>query len=124
MDHALRVGRLQRRGDLPRDAQHIPEPQRTAIQPVREILTGDQLHRDEVPAVLLVETVDRCNVRVVDRGEQFRLALEAREPALVGRNFRIEHLDRHLAVEAGVAGLPDLAHPTLADLLDQPVVRK
>jgi hypothetical protein len=44
--------------------------------------------------------------------------------AATARASRSQHLERDVAVELGVLRLPDLAHPALADLLDQAVVEQ
>ena len=90
VDDALLVGFLERLGDLPRDRERLVDGDRPALQPRREVLALDELHHQEVgPSPVLerrgLEAVEVRDVRVVERGEQLRLALEAREPLGVGR---------------------------------------
>jgi hypothetical protein len=73
---------------------------------------------------MFVKTIDGGDVGVVQRGQQLGLAVEARQPLGLARHVGRKHLDRDLAVEGGVLGLPDHAHPALADLLDQAVVQQ
>ncbi len=68
--------------------------------------------------------VDRGDVRVVQRGEQLGLALEARQPVRVRGKILGQDLDRHLTVERGVQRPPHHAHPARAELLDETVVRQ
>ena len=56
-----------------------------------------------------------ADVGVVKRGQHLGFALEAGQPVGVGRKCLGEHLQRHVPVELGVAGLVHLAHTTLAN---------
>ncbi len=71
-----------------------------------------------------MDPVDARDVRVVQRGEHAGFALEARQPLGVAGEGVGQDLDRHVAVERRVDGLPDDAHPALADLLGQAVVQE
>jgi len=51
---------------------------------------------------------------MVEAGEDLRLSRESGEPVRVRREGVGEDLQRDLAVELGVGGLPDLAHAALA----------
>ena len=53
---------------------------------------------------------------MVQRGEDLGFALEARQPVGIGRERLGEHLQRHVPVELGVAGLIHLTHAAFADL--------
>ena len=55
------------------------------------------------------------DVRVIQRREHLRLALEPREPVRIGRERLGQHLDRDVAVQPRVARAIDLAHPAGAD---------
>ena len=59
----------------------------------------DQLHRQEMDAVGLLDRVDRDDVRVIERGDGAGLALEAGEPIGVARHVRGQHLQRDVASE-------------------------
>ncbi len=50
-------------------------------------------------------------MRVIERGEQPRLALEPREPLAVRGNRRGQDLNRHVPVELRIAGAIHLTHP-------------
>ena len=52
---------------------------------------------------------------MVEAGEDLRLPLEPGEPVRVSREGVGEDLQRDLAVELRVGGLPDLAHAALAE---------
>ena len=52
---------------------------------------------------------------MIQRREELRFTLEPRQSIGVGGKGVREHLDRDVAIQPGVAGSVDLAHPTLAD---------
>ena len=110
MDDALLVRGFERVGDLLRDRQHVGERQRTAPDDRGEVLTIDELHHERV----LLDAVDRADVRMVERGEQLRLAREPSQAAGVSRKELGQDLQRNVAIESGVAGAIDLAHAAFA----------
>jgi hypothetical protein len=55
------------------------------------------------------------DVRVIERGDGFRFALEALEPRGIGRHLGGEHLERNVTLEPGVTGSIDFAHSTAAN---------
>ncbi len=67
-------------------------------------------------AVVIFESVNLRDVRMVERREHLRFALEAREPVRVLCERSRQHLQRDVAVEPGVAGTIDLAHSAFAQL--------
>jgi hypothetical protein len=67
-------------------------------------------------AVRFLEPVDAGDMRVIQRRQGSRLALEAHQAIRVaGKRFR-QDLERHLAPEFGVAGAIHLAHAAFAQL--------
>ena len=104
MDDALLVRRLERFRDLLRDRDRFVDGNRSALQALGEVLALDQLEHEEAAAVRdSFEAVDRADVGMVEGGEELRLPLEAREALGIARHLGGQHLDRHLAVELGVA---------------------
>ena len=82
MDDALLVRRFERGGDLPRDRQRFvdwdagPCAMRSAsVGPSTSSITSAF-----TPSAVVFEPVDRRDVRVIQRGEDFGLALKARQP--------------------------------------------
>ena len=61
------------------------------------------------------EAVDGCDVRVIQRGEQPRLAFEARQPFSICRKETRQDFDRNVATEFGVARAVHLAHAADAE---------
>ena len=82
---------------------------------LRERLAVHQLENQEPDAVGFFEPVDRADVRMVQRGEHPRLALEAREPIRVARERARQDLDRDVASELRVARPVHLAHAAGAE---------
>ena len=80
-----------------------------------ERLAFDQLQHETAHAVRLFEAVDRADVRMIQRREHPRLALEARAPFRVGRERRRQDLDRDLAPELVVVRAVHLAHAAGAE---------
>ena len=64
---------------------------------------------------ITVQPVNGGDVRVVEAGEDLRLPREPGEAIGIIREGVGQDLQRDLAVELRVSGLPDLAHPALAE---------
>ena len=62
------------------------------------------------------EPVDGGDVRMIQRGEDFRFALKARQPVRISRQRRRQDLDRDLALQLRVRRPIHLAHAAFADL--------
>ncbi len=121
--HALPVRRGEPVGDGDPELDHAGGRQASGDL-LGERSPPDQLHREEPHASVFMQPVHRRDVRVVERCEELRLALESREPLGVGRERGGQDLDRHLAVERGVDGFPDDAHAPFAEALDEAVVQQ
>ena len=63
----------------------------------------------------LFNAVNGADVRVIQRGEHPRLALEARAPVGLRRERRRQDFDRHLAPKRLVVRAVDLAHSANAE---------
>ena len=124
MNDAFLVRGLERLGDLTRDLDRLAHRDRTALETHREIVALDQFHGQEAHAFGRAHAEDGGDVRMVERGEHARLAFESRHAFGVTGERLGQHLDRDVAAERGVGGPPHDAHPSLADLLDETVVRK
>ena len=55
--------------------------------------------------------MDRPDVRVVERGQYQRLALETGETIRITREGVRQHLQRHLTIQLEVARAVDFTHP-------------
>ena len=80
VDDPLLVRRLQRLGDLAREYECHVERQRSAGKTIGQGRAVDHFHHDGVAAACDFEAVDGGDVRMVQRREQPRLALQPRDP--------------------------------------------
>ena len=75
----------------------------------------DELENQEPDLVRFLESVNGADVRMIQRRERARFAIEPREPAGITRERVRQDLDRDLAAELAVARAVDLAHAADAD---------
>jgi hypothetical protein len=80
-----------------------------------EILALDQFHHERGEIRCLLETVDRSDVRMVQRREHFGFRLKAGEAIDICGHRRREYLDRDLALQVRVGGAIRLAHAAHAE---------
>jgi hypothetical protein len=81
-----------------------------------EILAFDEFHHQGREVGRLLEAVDRGNVWVVQRGQDFSFTLEPCEAIRVAGDRYGQHLDRNGPLEIAVGGAIDLTHTTRTDL--------
>ena len=72
-------------GDLSRDRQRLVERDGPLGDAVGKGWSLDELHHDRLHAIGILEPVDRCDVRVIERRQDFGLALETGEPVGICR---------------------------------------
>jgi hypothetical protein len=75
MDDVLVVGGVERIGDLLRDGEGLIDRDRPMRNPIAERGALDELHDDPAGMRRLFETIDRRNVRMIQRGKDFGFAL-------------------------------------------------
>ena len=85
VDDALFMRRFERVGDLASDREGLLNRQRTLSQALGERRALDELEHEPADAVGLLQSVDRANVRMVQRRQDPRLAFEAGETVRVRR---------------------------------------
>src|SRR5678815_6127926 len=95
---------------------------RDRCNPYRKVLPGYQLEHQEAKSFCLLETIDGADAGVIERGQEPRFALEARQPVGILRDYFGEYLEGNVTTEPGITGAIHLAHSTGADLLDDLVV--
>jgi hypothetical protein len=120
----LGVRRSQGIGERHGDPQEFPERHAPRRDDLRESLAFDVLHGEEALAVGLFDRVDGDDVRVVEGRDGLHLALEARETLRILGEGRRQGFERDLAMQALVLGEEDDPHAALAQLLEDPIVRK
>ena len=91
-------------------------------EPLGEVAPLDELHAEELLAVVLADLVDRHDPGVVQQGHRLGLVLEPAQLGVVGQHAGLDHLQRHRPVEADLPGLVDDAHAAAAQLLRDRVV--
>jgi len=111
MHHSLFVRRLQSLRDLMKKRKGFLTRDGPALDPLRKRFPFDELHDEETLPLRVLETVNCCDPRVVQRREKLRLPLESVHPLAVGGERFRKDFDRDLAVELRVAGA---IHLTLA----------
>ncbi len=115
MDHALGVGRLEGLRHLESDPKPFLDWKRATLEALGQVLARHQFHGQEANALFLVQAVDHGDAGMVERRQQLCLAVEARQPLGIGRECLGQYLDRHVAIQRGVPGSPDLAHAARAE---------
>ena len=123
MDDAPAVGRVEGARRLDREVHGLRQRDRTALDEALHGLARAQLHHDERAALVLLDVVDDADVRVVERGGEARLALEAREHGRIRRQRGRQELERDVAIEVQVVGAIHDSHPAGAELRLDPVAR-
>lgn len=101
--------------DLGGNRERLEQCERTVGNAIGERLTLDELEDEATHALTFCSSVDRCDMRMIDRRENTCLPLEPREPLrIVAKGIR-QDLDGDIAMKLAVASSVDLAHPTCAD---------
>ena len=86
-----------------------------ARDPIGQRLAFDQFEHERVGLTAVLETVDRGNVRMIERRQHLRLALEARDAIGIERERVGDDLQRDVATELRIARAIDLAHAAGAE---------
>ena len=120
MDDARAVRTMQRLRDLRADRNRLVGRPRTSLQTIGERLAFEKLHDEEADARRRVadranrrhvpDVVQRADMRVIERGDRPRFALEPFAELRIRCERRRQDFDRDDAIQPGVAGLVDLAH--------------
>ena len=92
MDDPGAVGGIERADNLLRDGHSLRERQRTPAHALVQRVTLDQLEHKGRHAAGVLETVDSPDVRMIERCEQSRFALEARRAIGVRGEGRRQNL--------------------------------
>ncbi len=96
---------------------------RTPGDAVLQRYAVQKLHGDEGFAVLVVNFVNRADVRMVQRGGRLGLTLEASQRLRVSGDFIGKKLQGDKSVQGYVLGFVDNAHAAAAELIDDAVMR-
>ena len=96
--------------DLFGDRQCFVKRNGTMSDSLRERGALNQFKDERVDAVRVFKAVDRCDVRIVQRRQELRFALEAGEPVGIGGEKLREKLERDDPVKLRIGGAIYLAH--------------
>src|SRR5207344_2696581 len=97
------------------DPKRLRGWKRPAREPIRECRAINELEDEGVSAVRLLGTVDRRDVRMIERGQRARLAFEPRQTIGMLSDVGRQDLESHLAAKLRVARAIDLAHTAGAE---------
>ena len=90
--------------------KRLGQRNRSLRQPIGQRFAVHELEDQKLRSVGFFETVNAGNVRMIQRGQQLRFALEPSDPfGILGERCG-QALDRHAPIEAGIASAIDLAH--------------
>ncbi|MBS1152727.1 MAG: hypothetical protein H6Q89_4425 [Myxococcaceae bacterium] len=115
VDDALGVDRGEALGELGEDPQRAIDRHRAQAQPRLERLALDELHHQAGEVLVEAELDHPHHRRVVDRGEQPRLALEPLGHPRLEVEILAQHLHRHGATEGQLGGAVDQPHSAAAE---------
>ena len=110
MHDARGVRFVEGRHDLNRVPQRLIDRQPRAGQSRGERLPFEVLHDDEVQVAVTADVMNRADMRMRNRGNRPRLALEARAKLRVARDVPGQDFDRHRPVKARVTRFVHVAH--------------
>ena len=115
MDDPFVVGRRERFRDTSEEGKDFVQGNRASGNPLGESLTVHELHDEKPQPLVLLQTVQRRDIRVIELREQAGLALEAPQALLVAIKLLGQDFDGDVAPELRIASSIDLAHPANAD---------
>src|SRR5262245_33717071 len=113
MDYAFLVCSLQRFADAPGYVQRFIHRNSATTETLRERVALDEFEDEIAGTVGFLDIVDRSNVRMIQRSEQFRLALKPARAIRISREFFGKYLYRHFALQLQIAGAIHLSHAAL-----------
>ena len=115
MDDAFFMRGFERLGDLTRDRQRLIERDGALRQTIRQRGSLDQFQHERRQVAGFFETVDGRDMRVIQRGQEFRFPSKARAPIGVAGERPRQDFHRDVSLQSGVARAVHLAHAALAE---------
>ncbi len=109
------MGDLQSFCDFNSNLQQLRERQRAPAQAIGERLAVEELHNQEVGAVLRTDVVQMTDVRMIQRGNGTSFAFETLLEFRIGGKMSGENLDGDCAIKARVFRPVHLAHSAGAE---------
>ena len=115
MNDALFMRRSERLCDLFSNGQSFVDRNRALRDLIRQCRAIYELQHERLDAIGLLKSMNRRDVRMVERCEDLRFPFEAGQPIGIEREMVGQDLEGDVPAQDCVAGLPDLAHPTGPD---------
>jgi hypothetical protein len=115
VQHALRVGVRQRSGDRANDFEYLGRFEFPGAQNLLERFAVNVLERQEGCAIEFAEIVNGDDVRVIQFGDDGRLALQTRQEGFVFPERGVDHFERDIAIEGCMMRPKDRRHAALRD---------
>jgi hypothetical protein len=110
MDDAPFVRGVERFADLHRDTQRSLDGERTPLEQGRKIVAVDELHDERSDTIDVFDTVDMCNVGMIDCRQQLGFAIEPADAFRIDRKTGWQDFDRDVTIQPTIARAIDLAH--------------
>ena len=106
---------FERLGDLTRDRQRLIERDGALSQTIRQRGSLDQFQHERRQVAGFFETVEGRDMRVIQRGQEFRFPSEARAPVgIAGERLR-QDFNCNVSFQPRIARAIHLAHPASAE---------
>src|SRR5262245_36293484 len=115
MNNAALVSRLQRLANAVRNVERVSDLKRATCDSLRQRFALDQFEDKKPHVADFLEIVDGCDVRVIERRQNFRFTLESTKSIVIARKLFGHNLDRDFTLQLGVTSAVNLAHPALAE---------
>jgi hypothetical protein len=115
MNNVCAVRCIQRVSDSDGNFQERLQFNRPSIDALLKSLALEQLHRDEVPAFMFPDVINRADVGVIQRRRCARLAQESLHCSRIAADIFRQELQRHSPAKATVFRSVHNGHPTGAD---------
>jgi hypothetical protein len=112
------VGRLKSAGNLPGVICSNIYRQRSAFQFLSQCFPLDKSHHDEGHSIRFPDIMNRTDVGMIELGNGLSLAQQTFFQFIANTTGRGQKLQCYDAVEAGVAGFIDNAHPPFTEFLE------
>ena len=114
MNDSLLVCRFQRLGNLSRNRQRLIDGHRTVRDAIGQRRPLDELHHECLAAVNFLQAVEVRDVGMIQGGKDLSLSLEPGQALRVRAERILQHLQRVVPLEQGVARAPYPAHSPFA----------
>src|SRR5262249_38117534 len=122
MDHAARMGILDRFGDPSQEQGGFTRRQRPLYQPLSEALALDESHREVMLPLVLADLEDRYDPRMVEIRSGLSLVVKAPHIRFVRQFACPDHLQSDFAIQADLPGLVDDAHTAMGDFAEDLII--